>query len=172
MDRGCLYLPSYSGIHRRTIVHKPIPYRPFRWGPSYHVTMGIRSMPWEEWIELDNKFASYHRIRVHRIETRGTDVLRILQDRPGIVRGAQDAVLELVQELAEYLAVRYPSTFRIERYTKCETNKIMKEGCGGELPVRLITIIPLGVTYALNEDANDMIRVSALLVVEYRMTWP
>lgn len=30
---------------------KPIPYRPFRWG-DYHITMGIRSMAWEDWIEV------------------------------------------------------------------------------------------------------------------------
>lgn len=28
---------------------KPNPYRPFRWGP-YNITMGIRSMDWNEWI--------------------------------------------------------------------------------------------------------------------------
>jgi hypothetical protein len=29
----------------------PIEYRPFRWG-QYNVTMGIRNMPWDEWIEV------------------------------------------------------------------------------------------------------------------------
>lgn len=28
---------------------KPIPYRPFRYGP-YHITMGLRNMKWDEWI--------------------------------------------------------------------------------------------------------------------------
>ncbi|KAF7356954.1 hypothetical protein MVEN_01031400 [Mycena venus] len=34
---------------------KPPMYRPFRWG-EYHVTMGIRSMHWGEWIELDDQY--------------------------------------------------------------------------------------------------------------------
>jgi hypothetical protein len=41
--------------------------------------------------QLDNQFTSYHRIRTHRIKTRGPDVLRVLPDQPGVVRGAQDA---------------------------------------------------------------------------------
>jgi len=31
---------------------KPTPYRPFKYGPNYNITMGIRSMKWEEWIEV------------------------------------------------------------------------------------------------------------------------
>jgi hypothetical protein len=30
---------------------KPNPYRPFRHGP-YHITMGLRNMPWDEWIGI------------------------------------------------------------------------------------------------------------------------
>ena len=29
---------------------KPTPYRPFRYGPNYHITMGLRNMNWDEWI--------------------------------------------------------------------------------------------------------------------------
>lgn len=76
---------------------------------SFHrsITMGIRNMPWEDWIEvcdsslatiliftgiqLDDRFASYHRIRTHRIKTRGTNVVRILPNRPGVVRGGGQA---------------------------------------------------------------------------------
>ncbi|KAG9085593.1 mannosyltransferase, partial [Ceratobasidium sp. UAMH 11750] len=29
----------------------PPPYRPFRWGPTYNITMGIRSMDFSEWIQ-------------------------------------------------------------------------------------------------------------------------
>ncbi|KIM83882.1 hypothetical protein PILCRDRAFT_6759 [Piloderma croceum F 1598] len=144
---------------------KPIPYRPFQWGPDYHVTMGIRKMPWEDWIELDNQFTSYHRIRTHRIKTRGSNVVRVLPDQPGVVHGAGDAVIELVQELSEYLAVRYPSTFRIERDVESKTNekRLIERGWGGALPVKSITNIFLGVTYELNENAEDMMRVAALL---------
>ena len=34
---------------------KPIPFRPFRWGPHYPINMGIRPMPWESWIQLDSE---------------------------------------------------------------------------------------------------------------------
>ncbi|KAG8735069.1 mannosyltransferase [Ceratobasidium sp. 428] len=30
----------------------PPPYRPFRWGPTYNITMGIRSMDFSEWIQV------------------------------------------------------------------------------------------------------------------------
>jgi hypothetical protein len=75
------------------------------------------------------------------------------------------SVLELVQELAEYLAVRYPSTFHIERHIDSESNEatFVAKGWGGTPPVKAITNIPLGVTYKLNEDAEDMMRVAGLL---------
>ena len=75
------------------------------------------------------------------------------------------SVIELVQELAEYLVVRYPSTFHIERHTEygtCE-EKFVTKGWGGASPIKSIANIPLGVTYELNEDAEDMMRVAALL---------
>ncbi|KAK0231245.1 hypothetical protein IW262DRAFT_1343021 [Armillaria fumosa] len=65
---------------------KPIPYRPFRWG-QYHVTMGTRSMPWEDWIEIDNTYARYQHIREHRINSKGNDVLRLLPASPGVKSG-------------------------------------------------------------------------------------
>lgn len=34
---------------------RPIPFRPFRWGPSYPINMGIRPMPWNDWIQLDSE---------------------------------------------------------------------------------------------------------------------
>ena len=30
----------------------PPPHRPFRWGPTYNVTMGIRSMDFTDWIQV------------------------------------------------------------------------------------------------------------------------
>lgn len=75
--------------------------------------MGIRTMPWDEWIEvrllavgipcvgpniafmlkLDDRFTSYHKIRDHRIQTRGNKVVRIVPERPGLVRGGSHAGL-------------------------------------------------------------------------------
>ncbi|KAG7445985.1 uncharacterized protein BT62DRAFT_146262 [Guyanagaster necrorhizus] len=111
---------------------KPIPYRPFRWG-QYNVTMGIRNMPWEDWIELDNQFATYHQIRDRRIRTQGNNVVRVLPARPIVGSGAS-AAIELVHELSEYLHKRYPAVFHVTR----------TEGA-----IKTISILPLDVTYEL-----------------------
>lgn len=43
--------------------------------------MGIRSMPWSEWIELDSGFQSYQRVRQFRLRTRGQEAVRVLPGR-------------------------------------------------------------------------------------------
>ena len=75
--------------------------------------------------------------------------------------------LELVQELSEYLAQRYPKTFQIERCPISEDTRkrFVKKGWGDAPPVKSITIIPLRVTYELNENAHEMLQVAALLSV-------
>lgn len=85
---------------------KPLPYRPFRWGP-YHITMGLRSMQWDEWIELDNHYMRYHDDKKRRIEERGSKCSYTDPD-PRVFAGA----VELLEELSEYLSERYPSMFR------------------------------------------------------------
>ncbi|KIK54329.1 hypothetical protein GYMLUDRAFT_88154 [Collybiopsis luxurians FD-317 M1] len=91
---------------------KPIPYRPFRWG-EYYVTMGIREMPWDEWMELDDQILSYYYIKKHRIATQGVNVVQVLSDRVGEiqVKSASQSAIELVHELADYLSKRYPDIF-------------------------------------------------------------
>lgn len=37
----------------------PPPYRPFRWGPTYNVTMGIRSMDFVDWIQVGWSFETF-----------------------------------------------------------------------------------------------------------------
>ncbi|KAF5393921.1 hypothetical protein D9757_000375 [Collybiopsis confluens] len=93
---------------------KPTPYRPFKWGPHY-TTMGIRDMPWDEWIELDNQMQSFYYIKKHRIATRGNKVVKILPDRPGIVRSARHSAIELVHELSDYMSKRFPDAFTVKR---------------------------------------------------------
>lgn len=70
---------------------KPIPYRPFKYGP-YHVTMGLRAMKWDEWIELDNRFLEWHRIKAKRIQERGIQSCRTAPE-------AYDGALELLEDL-------------------------------------------------------------------------
>ncbi|KAF5393929.1 hypothetical protein D9757_000378 [Collybiopsis confluens] len=145
--------PAVSFSHPPTIPGpspmelKPIPYRPFRWG-AYHVTMGIRDMPWDEWIELDNQMQSHYHIKKHRIATRGTNVIQILPDRPGIVKSARQSAIELVHELSEYLGKRYPDAFTV---TRASSGNILN-----------IKIVPLRAVDG--EEAEEAMKISALLV--------
>ncbi|KAL2061008.1 hypothetical protein VTL71DRAFT_9060 [Oculimacula yallundae] len=83
---------------------KPNAYRPFRHGP-YHITMGLRNMNWDEWIELDNHYLKYHADKAKRIEERGS---KCSYTDPS----AFDGACELLEELCSYLPERYPSLYK------------------------------------------------------------
>ncbi|KAK0126927.1 mannosyltransferase [Cadophora gregata f. sp. sojae] len=83
---------------------KPNPYRPFRHGP-YHITMGLRNMNWDEWIELDNHYLKFHSDKAKRIEDRGS---KCSYTDPQ----AFDGAIELLEEFCAYLPERYPSLYR------------------------------------------------------------
>lgn len=83
---------------------KPLPYRAFRYGPKYNITMGLRSVPHEQWFELDNEYPKYHALRKQRIDERGDKVATTHPE-------AYPAALELLEEMANYLPERYPSLF-------------------------------------------------------------
>ena len=70
---------------------KPLPYRPFRYGP-YNITMGIRKMKWDEWIELDDQYPKYHRRKLERIAERGPMLSRTAPE-------AYHGACELLEEL-------------------------------------------------------------------------
>ena len=70
---------------------KPLTYRPFRYGP-YHITMGLRTMRWDEWIELDNHFFRFHADKARRIRERGD---KCCKTAPEAFEGA----VELLEEL-------------------------------------------------------------------------
>ncbi|KAL2823347.1 hypothetical protein BDW59DRAFT_173508 [Aspergillus cavernicola] len=84
---------------------KPIPYRPFRYGPKYFITMGLRSMKWDEWIELDNHYLRYHADKARRLQERGDKCCKTAPE-------AWDAAIELLEELTSYLPQRYPTMFQ------------------------------------------------------------
>ncbi|KAL2003166.1 hypothetical protein VTN02DRAFT_4861 [Thermoascus thermophilus] len=71
---------------------KPLPYRPFRYGPKYSVTMGLRKMKWDEWIELDNHYPRYHADKARRIKERGEKCCKTAPE-------AMDGAIELLEEL-------------------------------------------------------------------------
>ncbi|KAJ5904507.1 hypothetical protein N7504_006890 [Penicillium tannophilum] len=105
---------------------KPIPYRPFRYGPKYFVTMGLRSMKFDEWIanivtlnpELDNHYLKYHADKAKRLTERGDKCY-------GTAPEAMDGAIELLEELCDYLPERYPTMF--QKTTTGITNKITQE---------------------------------------------
>ena len=74
-------------------VHKtdPLPYRPFKHGP-YHITMGLRTMKWDEWIELDNHYSKFHADKARRIQQRGSKCCKTAPE-------AFDGAVELLEEL-------------------------------------------------------------------------
>ncbi|KAJ7460678.1 hypothetical protein FB451DRAFT_1045134 [Mycena latifolia] len=147
--------------------------------------MGIRSMQWEEWIELDDQFDAYFRIRKDRIERKGQKVVKVLppsvrvhdgEDGTVQIRGGAAAAIELVHELAEYLSRRYPTTFQITRYPSALAD--YPKGWGGTAQIKSIHIVPqhehleLPLPLPLNaskkmdieEQGAEAMRIAALLV--------
>ncbi|CAK7219085.1 hypothetical protein SBRCBS47491_003724 [Sporothrix bragantina] len=84
---------------------KPLPYRAFRYGPTYHVTMGLRTVSPDAWIELDNHFPKYHAKKADRLANR---LEKCVHTDPT----AWDASIELLDELVRYLPARYPTLYR------------------------------------------------------------
>ncbi|RDB20502.1 hypothetical protein Hypma_012433 [Hypsizygus marmoreus] len=149
---------------------KPIAYRPFRPG-EYHVTMGIRNMVWDEWIELDDEYEMFQRLRAHRIEIRGKDIIRVLPETPNLVRSGDDASIELLHELVEYLPRRYPKVFEVIRYPRDTVTP--HSGWDGLPQIKTIKVLPLGTSYDIPRDIYDgenaavkALEIASLLIQE------
>ncbi|KAK0610721.1 hypothetical protein B0T17DRAFT_621179 [Bombardia bombarda] len=84
---------------------KPLPYRPFRYGPKNHITMGLRSVPHADWIELDSDYPRYHADKARRILERGAKCCKTAPE-------AYPAAVELLEDLVAYLPARYPSLYK------------------------------------------------------------
>jgi hypothetical protein len=98
---------------------KPLAYRPFRHGPNF-VTMGIRKMDWNRWIEMDSNFLRYHDLKVAEIEKDCEAHIRYVDNAV-----TRDACFEMLEELAKYLSNRYPGVFELGQETIC--NKVTGE---------------------------------------------
>lgn len=101
--------PPYPNWDLQTT--KPLPYRPFRHGPKYNITLGLRTMNWDEWIELDNEYPRFHADKARRIRERGDKCCKT-EDDPRVFDGA----VELLEELADYLPQRYPGLFEATEF--------------------------------------------------------
>lgn len=66
---------------------------------------------------------------------------------------------ELVQELAEYLSVRFPHLYTVKRHDPAKD----PSGWYGQGSIREITLVPLRKTYTLADE--DPMVISALLCV-------
>ncbi|KAH9853943.1 hypothetical protein C2E23DRAFT_821137 [Lenzites betulinus] len=140
---------------------KPIPYRPFKWG-DYHVTMGIRNMPFDEWIELDCEFPQFHKVCDYRIRTRADRLVSVHPAQPGIVPSGHAAAEEFMYELAEYLSRRHPDVYRV---TRKPVSRVSEEnGWYGEGKIKDITLIPFSETYDLEKD--EPLKVARSLMQE------
>lgn len=84
---------------------KPLPYRAFRYGPKYNITMGLRQIGFDQWIELDNHYPKYHADKAERLAERMNKCVHTHLE-------AYPAAIELLEELAQYLPARYPSMFK------------------------------------------------------------
>ncbi|OSD01781.1 hypothetical protein PYCCODRAFT_472517 [Trametes coccinea BRFM310] len=140
---------------------KPIPYRPFKWG-DYHVTMGIRGMAWDEWIELDREFPLMHKVADYRIRTRGDRLLSVHPAQPGVVDSGHAAAEELMYELSEYLSRRHPDVYKVTRRAVSKNRE--ENGWYGEGKIKTITIIPFNETYDLEKE--EPLKVSRMLMQE------
>lgn len=95
--------PPYPGWSIEST--KPLPYRAFRYGPKYTVTMGLRSVNPIEWIELDNHFPKFHAAKAARLKERGDKCVKTHLD-------AHPAATELLHELSDYLPARFPTLYK------------------------------------------------------------
>ncbi|KAG5665540.1 hypothetical protein KAF25_009665 [Fusarium avenaceum] len=82
-------------------------YRPCRHGPN-HVTMGIRKLDWNNWIEMDSNFLWYHDLKVSELNK---DIDAHVQYVDNAV--TRDACFEVLEELTAYLTARYPKIFQL-----------------------------------------------------------
>ncbi|RDX52999.1 hypothetical protein OH76DRAFT_61641 [Lentinus brumalis] len=140
---------------------KPIPYRPFKWG-DYYVTMGIRSMAWDEWIELDSEFPKFHNVTEYRIRTAGDRLVQVQDAQPGIVDSGHAAAREFMYELAEYLSRRHPDVYSVTRHPVSKNDE--ENGWYGEGRIKTITILPFEETHDL--DAEEPLKVARMLIQE------
>ena len=119
---------------------RPLPYRPFKYGPDYFITMGIARLDLNDWIELDNQWTKYHNQKHSRLSSDRAPHLSKTSPE------AKDAALETMELLSEYLVHRYPSLFEYHFNNK-------------EKQIRIKTT---GEIYPINSD--DPLKYASLLI--------
>jgi hypothetical protein len=93
------------------VARTPKPYRPFRHGPNF-ITMGIRKMDWNNWIEMDSYFLRYHETKAAELKKDFNEHIKYVDNEV-----TKHACFELYEELVQYLVHRYPKVFRLSANT-------------------------------------------------------
>lgn len=106
--------------------------------------MGLRTMKWDDWIELDNQYLEYHSLKAERIAERGERCCKTAPE-------AWSAAVELLEELCAYLPERYPTMFR---RLEADKNGLKNLATGEEFDVK----------QRLECDKEDPMEICARLV--------
>ncbi|KAL7765632.1 hypothetical protein ACKLNR_003548 [Fusarium oxysporum f. sp. zingiberi] len=85
----------------------PVLYRPFRHGPNF-ITMGIRKLDWDNWIEMDKYYPRYHDLKASELRKDFKAHVKFL-DTPQL----RLACFEVYDEMTGYMTERYPKIFTI-----------------------------------------------------------
>lgn len=80
------------------------PYRPWHDGP-YHVTMGLKNVTAQDWLEIDEKYLEKLALKKELLRTHRDDVVCILP-------GCEESSFEALRLLVEVITRRYPSLFK------------------------------------------------------------
>ncbi|TRM68514.1 hypothetical protein BD626DRAFT_425415 [Schizophyllum amplum] len=147
----------------------PIVYRPWKWN-QYHITMGLKNLNMSEWYEVDKQYPNYHRIRKHRVATRGQNAVRLLSAKEvgngDVVQEGvcAQAAVELLLSTASFLAGRYPKTYMLSSDGRSITIPLVNEtyalpaalweGQGEKRSMRTVS----------REDGEAALRTCALLI--------
>ncbi|ODV89566.1 hypothetical protein CANCADRAFT_140911 [Tortispora caseinolytica NRRL Y-17796] len=83
---------------------KPILYRPF--SHKYNITMGIRSLDLNNWIELDNEWDKFHNRKLERLQEKDKFYHGHLNDK------AYEGLMEALELVRNFVCARYPSMFK------------------------------------------------------------
>jgi hypothetical protein len=83
---------------------EPHRYRPWKAG-KYNMTMGIRKMPEEDWLIIDNKYVEEQNLRTRLLEDNPEEVMQVLPT-------AEEACEEALDCIVSFLTKRYPSHFQ------------------------------------------------------------
>ncbi len=82
---------------------KPRPYRPWKPG-KFAMTMGIRKMPEDDWLLLDNQYMKEQEFRRYLLKEKRNGVMQYLP-------GSEDACMETLNMIVDFLTKRYPHYF-------------------------------------------------------------